>query len=486
MSLDVIARGLAVQTGQNAATNAATTGLLSRLRGAMQANRDASLYTNPPLIAPPAWAVSTTYTKGQMVAANGNWYVAVTAGTSANSGTGPAAKSVNGGGAIGDGSMLWTYFGSARIAANDASAPTVTQTTNDPSFGITITYKAYPQSFALYGAYGTTFDGANRLILNSYSVKAGAPSPAAGRRVEFFSDGATVMVSVAGSNASSFCRIAVDQFDGRGLRFVTPGSLPANAPYLKLAWGSAEKRRYVVFFSAANYDVFNGVQVDNGATVWAPAPADQLRAVLIADSITAGSGFGPFLAGNDLANRLAMTLGIADLWGFAAGGTGELNPSGSGLYTFGQRISEGLTLKPDLWLIIGSCNDRSANGYTSAALTAQVTATMQAIRDGGSTAPIVRGGAWPIADSADIATCEAAIKAGYDAFAAVDPFPHGYFAVSAATPPIITRGYNNAGGTLMSNVSQYLGGDGHPTDWGSAHEANRFADGIVAALRAAR
>ncbi|WP_294238774.1 SGNH/GDSL hydrolase family protein [uncultured Sphingomonas sp.] len=477
MSADVIARGLVAQARQSAATDLA----LTRLRGAMRQARDGAVFAQPPLIAPPAWSASTAYAKGQMVAANGNCYVAVTAGTSASSGAGPAARTVNGGGAIADGGVLWTYFGPVRITVNDAAAPTLTQSATDPAFGITITYKAYPQSFALYGAYGSSFDGANRLIPNGFGAKPGQPGPAAGRRIEFCSDGANVMVSLAGSNAASFCRVAVDQYDGRGLRLVTPGSLLSASPFIRLGWATAEKRRYVVFLSTANYDVFAGVQVDNGATVWAPVVADPLRAVLIADSIVAGSGFGPFLAGNDIATRLALGLGIADIWGFAAGGTGELNPGAAGLSTFVQRLPEAMALKPDLWLILGSCNDRSANGYTGAALSAQVTATMQAIRSGGATAPIIRGGAWPIADSADIAACEAAIKAGYDAFAATDPYPHGYVPVSAATPPIITRGYNNGGGVLMSNVNQYLGGDGHPTDWGIAHAANRLVEGIAGA-----
>lgn len=478
MTADMIARGMAVTAGQNAATRAS----VARLRTAARNGRDGAVYTNTPLIAPAAWAVSTAYTKGQIVAANGNWYVALSSGTSASSGTGPSARTVNGGGAIADGGVLWTYFGPARITANDASAPTLTQSATDPAFGITITYKAYPQSFVVYGAYATSFDGANRMIPNGFSAKANTPGPAAGRRIEFCSDGANVMVSLAGSNAASFCRVAVDQYDGRGLRFVTPGSLPSASPFIRLGWATAEKRRYVVFLSTANYDVFAGVQVDNGATVWAPVVADPLRAVLIADSIVAGSGFGPFLAGNDIATRLALSLGIADIWGFAAGGTGELNPGAAGLFTFVQRLPEAMALKPDLWLILGSCNDRSANGYTGTALSAQVTATMQAIRSGGATAPIIRGGAWPIADSTDIAACEASIKAGYDAFAATDPYPHGYVPVSAATPPIITRGYNNGGGVLMSNVNQYLGGDGHPTDWGTAHAANRLVEGIGAAL----
>jgi hypothetical protein len=88
-----------------------------------------------------------------------------------------------------------------------------------------------------------------------------------------------------------------------------------------------------------------------------------------------------------------MEFGASDIRDFSIPGTGELNSSASNYFTFSQRLPEILSYYPDLWVIMGSVNDRSGNGYTSAALTAQVTATLKAIRTGGSTSPIVRGGA---------------------------------------------------------------------------------------------
>lgn len=456
--------------------------IISRIRAAYQASRANNLYSNSQLKAPPAYANSTAIAKGQMIAANGNWYACVNGGTTAATGTGPSATFVNGGGYMTDGTAWFTYFGPARVMADDASAPAVTQYCSNPNFGVTITHKAYPGSFAVYGVQKPYSYDPNRLVLNGFNWKAATPNPAAGRRIDFYSDGANVMIDASGSNSSSFIRIAVDQFDGKGLRFVTPGSLLLSQPYVKLAWGSATKRHYIVFFSTGNYDVFNGVQIDNGATVWAPNQSTAIHAVTMSDSTFQGSGYGPVLPGNDVPNRIAIILGIDDVHDFSIPGGGELNPGASSYYVFSQRLPEALSYNPQLWIIMGSVNDRTGNGYTSAALTAQVTATLQAIRSAGNTAPIIRGGAWPLLDNSDVTTTETSIKAGYDAWAANDPYPHGFVYVSGATPPYITRAYNNNGGALMQNVSQYEGSDGHPIDWGTAHYADRLIEDIITSL----
>jgi hypothetical protein len=53
----------------------------------------------------PAWAVSTAYTVGSLVSANGNLYLCTTAGTSASTGSGPSGT----GNAITDGTVTWAY-----------------------------------------------------------------------------------------------------------------------------------------------------------------------------------------------------------------------------------------------------------------------------------------------------------------------------------------------------------------------------------------
>lgn len=92
------------------------------------------------------------------------------------------------------------------------------------------------------------------------------------------------------------------------------------------------------------------------------------------------------------------------------------------------------------------------------------------------------GGPWSLTDNSDVSVAESAIKDGYDTFSATDQYPHGWVSVSGATPPYITRGYNNSSGALMSNVNYYLGSDGHPTDRGTAHYGDRLVYDIINSL----
>ncbi|NBC37380.1 hypothetical protein GTZ99_12545 [Novosphingobium sp. FSY-8] len=448
-----------------------------QIAAAFRQSQSGNVYTRPPLIAPPAWTTSMTVARGDMVAANGYWYAAIQAGTTASSGSGPSFVTNY----ASDGTVLWSYVGPAQISTNDATAPTVAQTTSDPAYGnYSWKYKDIPSAFSLFGAYAA-YDGANRLIPTGFNAKAATPSYTPGRRIEFHCDSSRVVIDAAGSTSTSSWRIAVDQYDGQGLRFIKPGGFPLASPYISLTWPAMKRRRYVIFLSAQGYDAFNRVEIDAQAQVWTE-PGKVMRGVVISDSTVAGSGWGPWLAGNDVCNRLAMTLGVQDMWSFSTGGTGELNPGGSSYYKYGERIAEALALNPALWFIAGSVNDRTGNGYTSAQLTAATTATMQAIRAGGNTGVILRGGVFPLIDNSDLTTAETAIKAGYDVFAATDQYPHGWVPASSAVPPIITWGYNSASGIWGSNNGRYLGGDGHPIDRGTAHLSDRYAAGIMTAL----
>ena len=57
-------------------------------------------------ISVPAWAVSTAYTAGTTVRANGNQYICMTSGTSASTGAGPSTTAVG----ITDGTVTWNYL----------------------------------------------------------------------------------------------------------------------------------------------------------------------------------------------------------------------------------------------------------------------------------------------------------------------------------------------------------------------------------------
>jgi hypothetical protein len=113
-------------------------------------------------------------------------------------------------------------------------------------------------------------------------------------------------------------------------------------------------------------------------------------------------------------------------------------------------------------------------------VTAAVTAGLQAIRAGGSTAPIVVFGLWSL--SGALAT-EQAVQAGVSAF--VDPLGKTFFIPIYQDPAFswITGSWNYSGGawngsaanTTAVNSGAYVSIDGiHPPDPGADYLANRM------------
>jgi hypothetical protein len=101
----------------------------------------------------PAWATSTAYAVGAYVSANGNLYKAVTAGTSATSGTGPTGTASN----VADGSVVWAY-------QNPVGSISQIQVFNQ---GVTIMNVTPAQLTALQTQYGKVAQP-NLLVLDWY------------------------------------------------------------------------------------------------------------------------------------------------------------------------------------------------------------------------------------------------------------------------------------------------------------------------------
>lgn len=79
------------------------------------------------------WAITTAYTLGQRVVANGNVYVCSQAGTSAGSGSGPTGT----GSAIVDNTVRWDYVSALGDATIDNTNISVGQTVTVTSFQLT-------------------------------------------------------------------------------------------------------------------------------------------------------------------------------------------------------------------------------------------------------------------------------------------------------------------------------------------------------------
>lgn len=172
------------------------------------------------------------------------------------------------------------------------------------------------------------------------------------------------------------------------------------------------------------------------------------------------------------------------------GGTGWVNRGtgpGTTTDTFGYRIPQALNLQPDAWIFFGSYNDKD---YAFNTISTSVAAGLQAVRDGGSVAPIIVGGMWSVATATT--TSELAIYAGINS--ALDPISQTSWIPVANDPvlPWVTGFWNNnpapSGiGTYINstNVTIYAPNnptDINPTDIGTQYFARRIADAIASSV----
>ena len=299
--------------------------------------------------------------------------------------------------------------------------------------------------------------------------------------IEFYTDAPKFYFITSGAN-NPVLNVIID-----GIRYAAAGlnNQTASTAYYLFDFTSVggSKTRHIKIESIAAWNI-SQIAVDVNSTVWAPDNQDTVRAICISDSIFAGSGYGPFMPGNSVSLRIGHELGWKDVWDFSQGGTGYSN-RGTGPGTtsdkFGFRIPEALTLSPDIWLIAGSVNDKAISGAT---VTSEVTSLLQAIRNGGSTAPIVIIGLWPINDTG-VPTTETAVLAGVTA--AADPLGKSYFIPvnNDSVFPWVAGTWNNNpsyGGvtnTNSTNANQYICTDNtHPPDPGTAYFARRIANAI--------
>lgn len=247
--------------------------------------------------------------------------------------------------------------------------------------------------------------------------------------------------------------------------------------------GGRKKRLFQIYVKNTG-PFFPFVQVDGVATVWRPDRQDIITCAAFSDSIWAGSSYGPYMPGNSVCLRLGLELGWRNMWSFTQGGTGWLTGGaapGVTTGTFQSRITQALLLNPDVWLFMGSTNDIGLGNVTST-----VTAALRAIRNGGSTAPIIVLGLWPI-NSAGVATTEAQVQAGVTAFN--DPLGKTFFIPIYNDPflPWITGSWNNnpapsgITNTGAQNATAYINNSDniHPPDPGTEYLAKRIAQAVM-------
>ena len=455
--------------------------LYGRLTALAAAATGRNLAETRPLTVSPAYQLSTAYRSGQVVSNAGGLFVAVGSGTSAASGSGPTNVTIGDSQIDATGSTLyWQYIGSAEITAADSAAPAYSRVSSVPADLTGGDLR--PGTAAQIGFRGCTPSvvAGNKSGMPVYEVKAGSLEYAKGSFAVFMTD--AEKFAVEQTNNNSPLRVAIDD------RYYSTGAL------VDVATGSSQ---YHVFdFSAVGGKKTRKIELDygrgatsNGATVgriyiplkgtlWAPSAGLGLRAAFVSDSIFDGSANGPTLPGNTVPNIVSRLLGWSDPWNFSKGGTGWLNTGDAVLgpfYTYRQRLPQVLAKNPDV-IVIGECiNDTT---FSAAAITAEVTATLQAIRAGGSQALVIVWGSWSI-NKANLLETEDAVAAGVAAF--IDPLKRTFFipGYRDAVQPWLTGTWNNSATPGANNQSYYMSNDNvHPPELGTTYIGFRLARAI--------
>lgn len=429
---------------------------------------------------PANWAISTAYSQGDVVLANGYWWVCQGAGTSASSGVGPNTPTASN--VVSDGTANWLLAGAPTATADDPQAPTITRSTTAPSapdnmpWGLPVSPAA--SMVRLYGGYqapATT----DRYRVATFDRSASSTVRSSGGRIAFWSDAAKVTVlnpTTTGSEGPF--RILIDG------RYLTPSAFSNSAgTYTTIDWGAKKPRLYELEgWSREGAFVSTQVIYTTAADlIWRPSTDSDVRAYWISDSQSASNSFNPYQPGGGIPFRVARLLGWNDLWNASIGGTGYLNPNSTSgpFYTFRQRVTEGLTRNPDVWVFWGSTND---NGYTAAAITAEALATYQAVRAGGSKAPIFVIGVVPT--DANATVTEAAIQAAVTQFN--DPLTFFVPLANASPYPTTIGSYNrpaSMSATVNTNARDINSTDGvHLLESADPKYAQFIADGIKQAL----
>lgn len=410
----------------------------------------------PPLTLPPAYANSLAVRQGEVYSRNNNAYVVAVAGTTAATG-GPSTTTS--GDVIADGSANLSFFGSLPRSANDPDAPVLTSGAN-PNLGMNWQPVANPDVYRVLGATPTVYR-TNFWDLRTFVPAAAAASASRGASVVFMTDAPKFSILIlSNSNAQ---RVVID---GRSysLQGMNPGGSDVWYTFDYSTVGG-RKFRTVEILTNKSVSYFGQVQTSAADQVIAPPAIDSVRRVVLGDSLEAGAGPGPWLAGGTPCQLVGKMLGIDDTWNFSTGSTGDIATAGGTAYNYGQRVAQAVALAPQIVEIEASTNDI---GQLASDITAARLATLQALRAGLPDAILVNVGVWPInngGNTAAVTEVETAVAAAVTAFNDPKTFMIPF---ATAVPPVLVSG----------NRGLFVASDGvHPADIGSHHRARRIAQG---------
>lgn len=418
---------------------------------------------NTPLGPAPAWVTLTAYQVGQVVSIAGYQYICVIAGTSGASG--PSGQGMA---PIVDATVTWSYYGISVPAAAQSIQPAITNSASVPG-GLTnvYAYNATPAPF--YFTQGQLHISGipmyNNVALSFNAVP--GPNASTGFAVTFVTD--STKLAIKTSSGQNSIRLIVDG------QYVTisgyVNGTGSNPSYVVMDFtnaGALKNRTITVAYH--NNDQFGGVLVAPTESVWQPPTQDRVRVVWVGDSVDSGVS----LIDATIPHQIGYLLGWSDVWNDSTGGTGFVSTASGAQYSYPKRIVyDVIPANPDLVVVSASINDVNAPGIQAAVLS-----TLQQIRAGLPSVPIIVSGILPDAPnnggSANITRDENSVKAGVAQF----NDPNTYFIPVNGDPvaPWITGTGTVTSPSGTGNADAYISGDTvHPTDLGTAYVTRRLA-----------
>jgi lysophospholipase L1-like esterase len=428
------------------------------------------------LAAVPPWRANANFTAGQVVA---NY----TLGTPLNylctvggqSGTG--GPTGTGAGPITDGTVTWFFFGLTNNISLSVS-PLVTISSTVPS-GLTLSYPIPASAASFFFSGGVPFLQNGREysfpgVTEPSNSNASTTGSNYGCGVTFYTDAPKFAIAQNNQNTIPW-RIIVD---GQYISISgTVGSNSANPAYNVVDFGGVRKARKITIESTMGWE-FAGVACGPLDSVWAPDAADNIRAIIVGDSLAAGAGNtgdgpAPIIGRTDWPSQIGKYLGWSDPWNSSAGGTGYIN-NASTKENYIQRVTDVTGNVPDLVIVEGGANDTSSS---AANVQAAALAYFQAVRSSLASVPIIVLGI-PNAGGPNAATIstENAVAAAVTQFADANTY---FIPVATAANPWLTGTGNVNSPAGNGNCDVYTGPDStHPTQAGIDYFAYRISNAV--------
>lgn len=426
----------------------------------------------PSLMSVPAWRPTSSFVVGQVVANNSLNYICSVGGTSAASG-GPTGT---GAGPITDGGVTWFFFG----FTNNANAPTVPMVSVSGSLpnGLTLAYPIPASAANFFFSGGVPFlkNGIEYSFPGVTEPSNSNASPTGsnyGLSVTFYTDAPKFAIAQSNENTIPW-RIIVD---GQYISISgTVGSGAANPTYNVVDFSGVRKSRKITFEATAAWQ-FAGVACGPNDTVWLPDASDNVRAIVVGDSLAAGAsmvnGPSPIIGRGDWPSQIGKYLGWNDPWNSSAGGTGYIN-NASTKDNYIQRVTDVTGNAPNIVIVEGGAND---TGSSAANVQAAALAYFQSVRSSLATVPIiVLGIPTPGGPTAPSISTENAVSAAVTQFADALTF---FIPVATAANPWLTGTGTVVAPSGTGNCDVYTGVDNvHPTQAGIDYLAARIANAV--------